>query len=141
LFNALTDKPILYGASASEASTFLSANSPFHPAISFLQNLIERNHATNNDDDTYSFYSADLSGDCEGLDFGWTQTPTYSYSYDAVEEWYDPYNSSIQYNPAIQLKFDFNQKNNPHNVTKALKKILQEEVDSSDWKDLPEDSE
>ena len=41
VFNALTDKPILSDASASEASDFSLANSPLHPAIS----LFNHSHA------------------------------------------------------------------------------------------------
>ena len=131
IFNAITDKAILHNASAKETSDFLLINSPFHPGLSWIESKTK----SDQNNDSYSYYCADLSGDCDGLDLGFTQTPTYSYSYDAVEEWYDPYNS------AIQLEFDFNKKNNPHKITNALNKILQEEVESSDWKEFPEDSE
>lgn len=140
VFNALTDKSILSDASASEALDFLLANSPLHPAISFIQSqpdMATQSTAGNTDslNDSYSFYCADLSGDCQGLDFGFIGDSNYSYYYNGSEDLYDPYNS------AIQLEFDFSSKNNPHKITESLKKILREEIDSSDWKEFPEDSE
>lgn len=140
VFNALTDKPILSDASASEASDFLLANSPLHPAISFIQSQPcmatgSIGVAADAMNDSYSFYCADLSGDCQGLDFGFTYDPTYSSYYNGSEELYDPYSSGFQ------LEFDFSSKNDPHKITESLKKILQEELDSLDWKEFPEDSE